>query len=146
LKRLPNLFAGVQLLTLSACNTGVGGTNADGKEVEGLGVLPQRKGAKAVLASLWSVADASTSLLMQEFYRIRESSANTKSEALRQAQLALLRGTASTADGAFAGRGIPHTEDSKVQHAKMPRFVFDPHNPYAHPYFWAPFFLMGNWL
>jgi CHAT domain-containing protein len=22
----------------------------------------------------------------------------------------------------------------------------DPDAPYAHPYFWAPFILMGNWL
>ena len=94
LKALPNLFGGVELLTLSACNTGVGDTNGNGKEVEGLGVLAQRKGAKAVVASLWPVADVSTSLLMQEFYRIRETSiGTTKLEALREAQLELLRGT-----------------------------------------------------
>ena len=48
----PTLFAGVDLLTLSACNTAIGGTEADGKEVEGLGVLAQRQGAKAVVATL----------------------------------------------------------------------------------------------
>jgi hypothetical protein len=71
LKTWANLFGGVQLLTLSACNTGVG----DGAEVEGFGALAQIQGAKAVVASLWPVADASTSRLMQEFYRIRESPA-----------------------------------------------------------------------
>jgi CHAT domain-containing protein len=110
LKTLPNLFSGVQLLTLSACNTGVG----DGAEVEGFGTLAQRQGAKSVIASLWPVADESTSRLMQEFYRIRESSPGmTKLEALREAQLELLHGAGT---------------------------------PYAHPYYWAPFFLMGNWL
>jgi CHAT domain-containing protein len=24
-------------------------------------------------------------------------------------------------------------------------FVTDPARPYAHPYYWAPFLLMGNW-
>ena len=110
LKTLPNLFSGVQLLTLSACNTGVG----DGAEVEGFGTLAQRQGAKAVVASLWNVADESTSRLMQQFYRIRESAPGmTKLEALRKAQLELLHGAGT---------------------------------PYAHPYYWAPFFLMGNWL
>ena len=58
----PNLFAGVQLLTLSACDTGMG----DGTEVEGFGTLAERQGAKAVIASLWPVADASTKVLMAE--------------------------------------------------------------------------------
>jgi CHAT domain-containing protein len=73
IKSLPNVFGGVELLTLSACNTATGGSGANGKEVEGFGVLAQRQGAKAVVASLWPVADRSTKLLMQEFYRSRES-------------------------------------------------------------------------
>ena len=125
LKTLPNLFSGVQLLTLSACNTGVG----DGAEVEGFGTLAQRQGAKAVIASLWPVADASTSKLMQEFYRIRESSPGIpKLEALREAQLELLRGNGPAATG--GARRFPVQLDA----------------PYTHPFYWAPFFLMGNWL
>jgi CHAT domain-containing protein/Tfp pilus assembly protein PilF len=138
LKFSASLFGGVQLLTLSACNTGVG----DGTEVEGFGTLAQRQGAKAVVASLWSVMDESTSRLMQEFYRIRESSPEiTKLEALRQAQLALMRGT-----GQFSGaaRGVSVRPDAASPDA--PRFPSDPKAPFAHPYFWAPFFLMGNWL
>jgi CHAT domain-containing protein/tetratricopeptide (TPR) repeat protein len=146
LKNLPNLFGGVQLLTLSACNTGLGDTNGDGKEVEGLGVLAQRKGAKAVVASLWSVADVSTSLLMQEFYRTRKSSTITKVEALREAQLALLRGTVMSSQNAPAKRELLHEEVVKVGQPEASSFVVDPKTPYAHPYYWAPFFLMGNWL
>ena len=41
----------VDLLTLSACDTAVG-DNARGQEVEGLGALAQKQGAKAVLATL----------------------------------------------------------------------------------------------
>ncbi|MBV9492291.1 MAG: tetratricopeptide repeat protein, partial [Verrucomicrobia bacterium] len=67
---IPNLFADVDLLTLSACNTAMGGTHPDGRELESLGMIAQRKGAKAVVATLWPVADESTRLLMQEFYRL----------------------------------------------------------------------------
>src|SRR5580700_5086954 len=103
LKNSANLFGGVQLLTLSACNTGMG----DGAEVEGFGALAQRQGAKAVVASLWPVADESTSRLMQEFYRIRESSAGmTKLEALREAQLRLLRGEVQIQPAAERDRGV----------------------------------------
>jgi CHAT domain-containing protein/Tfp pilus assembly protein PilF len=144
LESLPNLFGGVQVLTLSACNTGIGGAGADGKEVEGFGVLAQREGAKAVIASLWQVADASTSVLMQAFYRIRESSPRmTKGEALREAQVALLEHTPSAE--ATANRGLIAPEDGQAA-ASAPRFVPDPRHPYAHPYYWAPFFVMGNWL
>jgi CHAT domain-containing protein len=107
--------------------------NSDGSEVEGFGVLAQRKGAKAVVASLWPVADASTGLLMQEFYRIRQSDPkSTKIEALRRAQLRLLNGEIKPG-GAANERGVKVSRDQKVR-------------DYQHPYYWAPFFLMGNWL
>jgi CHAT domain-containing protein len=143
LKTSANLFGGVQLLTLSACNTGVG----DGTEVEGFGSLAQRQGAKAVIASLWPVADESTSRLMQEFYRFRKSAPEaTKLEALRQAQLALLRGTLRASQGAAAERALIHESGEEKATVQAPSFTRDPKAPYAHPYFWAPFFLMGNWL
>jgi CHAT domain-containing protein/tetratricopeptide (TPR) repeat protein len=150
LKTLPNLFGGVQLLTLSACNTGLGDNgNGNGKEVEGFGVLAQRKGAKAVVASLWSVADVSTGLFMQKFYRVRESSGVTKLEALRQAQLALLRGTVKVSEDAEDTKGrraLVQEEVASNGVLSAPAFVADPKAPYAHPFYWAPFFLMGNWL
>ncbi len=139
LKTLPNLFSGVQLLTLSACNTGVG----DGTEVEGFGTLAQRQGAKAVVASLWPVVDESTSLLMREFYRIRESSPGmTKLEALRESQLQLLRGEVQVTTDAQRDRGVA----LKSTPAGAASFPLSPNTPYAHPFYWAPFFLMGNWL
>ncbi|MBS1808160.1 MAG: CHAT domain-containing protein [Acidobacteria bacterium] len=85
LKHWPRAFDGVELLTLSACETGVG----DGREVESLGELAQRLGAKSVLATLLRVPDQSTARLMQQFYRLQ--SKMSKAEALRQAQLELLR-------------------------------------------------------
>jgi CHAT domain-containing protein len=104
-------FDNVDLLTLSACDTGLGGgRNAQGKEIEGFGVIAQQQGAKAVLATLWPVADQSTASLMADMYRRRQELQVSKIEALRQAQLAL---------------------------QAQPK--------YAHPYYWAPFILMGNW-
>jgi len=146
IKTLPNVFGGVELLTLSACNTATGGSGANGKEVEGFGVLAQRQGAKAVVASLWPVADRSTKVLMQEFYRLREANANTtKSEALRQAQLKLLHGDVAIEPATLAAsRQIVHEEDKSTT-ANKPRFTPDPKRPYAHPYYWAPFILIGNW-
>jgi CHAT domain-containing protein len=146
LKTSANLFGGVQLLTLSACNTGVG----DGAEVEGFGTLAQRQGAKAVIASLWPVADESTALLMREFYRIRETNtALTKLDALREAQLELLGGM-TTGSGASPQRGLVHDPAaSSARQVSKPLQTQAPQNQikdFRHPYFWAPFFLMGNWL
>lgn len=145
IKSLPNVFGGVELLTLSACNTATGGSGANGKEVEGFGVLAQRQGAKAVVASLWPVADRSTKLLMQEFYREREArNGESKIAALREAQLKLLRGELTVDATQSPSRQIAH-EDAKPEDAKRPLFKPDPKAPFAHPYYWAPFILIGNW-
>ena len=118
IKDLPTLFRGVDLLTLSACNTAVG-VGGNGEEVDGFGTLAQERGAKAVIASLWSVADTSTGVLMQKFYQIRMREPVTKAEALQQAQLSLLR------------KQVRSSELSDKD--------------YSHPYYWAPFILIGNW-
>lgn len=86
-------FAGVELLTLSACQTAVVEKDSSGKEIEGFGYVAQQKGAKAILATLWSVADESTSRLMSEFYRMHKANpAMTKAEALQRAQIAMIQG------------------------------------------------------
>lgn len=130
-----NLFGGVDLLALSACETGVGEKDEEGREVEGFGVLAQNKGAKAVLATLWPVADESTAKLMAEFYRLREAKSANKAEALRQAQLQLLRGAEKKNSSEERGVKLPNQAPN----------VADPMKPHAHPYYWAPFILIGNW-
>ena len=99
----------VELLVLSACQTASG----DRRAALGLAGFALRSGARSTVATLWSVSDRSTAELMSQFYnRLTAPNATiTKAEALRQAQLTLL---------------------------KDPR--------YNHPYFWAPFVLVGNWL
>ena len=145
MKADPNIFAGVDLLTLSACNTAMEVRSAGGKEVEGFGALAQRLGARSVLASLWPVADASTPVLMREFYRLRRTHpALSKAAGLRQAQMQLLHGNVTASS--------PPSKTNRAQRAKiagaadtsLPLFVPDPKAPYAHPYYWAPFVLIGN--
>ena len=110
-KEPEDLFGGVELLTLSACETGAQKEReADGREVDSFAELAQRKGAQAILASLWKVDDISTSRLMAEFYQKRQLKNLTKAGALQRAQLALLK-------------------DRR----------------YAHPFYWSPFILIGNW-
>jgi CHAT domain-containing protein len=136
-------FRGVELLTLSACNTAASGATADGKEVECFGTIAQERGAKAVIASLWPVSDRSTSALMQTFYRLRAASpAETKAELLRRAQTELLTGRLSVPAGTAADRALVHEEGPAV--SGQPPFTPDPAAPFAHPYYWAPFVLIGN--
>jgi CHAT domain-containing protein len=114
-QELLDLELRAELVTLSACQTALG------QEVSGEGILGLTwalfvAGTPSSIVTQWQVADQSTSKLMQAFYRqLRPASANplaaiSKAEALRQAQLHLMR------DG---------------QH--------------AHPYYWAPFVLVGGW-
>jgi CHAT domain-containing protein len=136
------IFAGVDLLTLSACETAMAG-GGTGAEVEGFGVLAQRKGARAIVASLWPVADASTAELMREMYRILGSEGEeTRIGALRRAQLRLLRGETAASGAGLGPRGV---RPAGAEGAAGARFVVDPKRLYAHPYYWAPFILIGNW-
>jgi CHAT domain-containing protein len=123
-------FHGTQLLTLSACSTAKGDAAQDGLEMDSLGMIAQQKDAAAVLATLWDVNDASTSRLMSDFYsRWVKLPGDGKAEALRQAQIAFVRGSRS--GSASNERG------SKLEQ--------EPHAAnYAHPFYWAPFVLIGN--
>ncbi|MEM8603691.1 MAG: CHAT domain-containing tetratricopeptide repeat protein [Cyanobacteria bacterium P01_H01_bin.121] len=77
------------LVVLSACETGEGRITGDG--VVGLSRAWLAAGAGSVLVSLWPVADQSTAVLMQQFYRNVQQGLEPD-KALRQAMLTLLRG------------------------------------------------------
>jgi CHAT domain-containing protein len=117
---LPN----VDLVVLSACKTAVGGELGNGEEILGFGYQIQRTGARAAIASLWSVDDGGTQVLMNAFYAALERGM-TKAEALRQAQIALITGD-------FTGLDID------VPAQLQPSL--------DRPYYWAPFILIGNGL
>ena len=80
---------GTELVVLSACETGLG-QGYYGQGVMGLQRAFQAAGARAVVASLWKVDDAATTVLMEQFYTNLWSKKMPKLEALRQAQLTVL--------------------------------------------------------
>ncbi|HEY9880967.1 MAG TPA: CHAT domain-containing protein, partial [Leptolyngbyaceae cyanobacterium] len=127
---LPN----VDLVVLSACETALGGELGNGEEILGLGYQVQRTGARAAIASLWSVDDGGTQILMNAFYSGLERGL-TKAEALRQAQIALITGDASSVT---AERGTVEIVDAQT--GSPQRTQLDS------PYYWAPFILIGNGL
>lgn len=96
----------IELLILSACQTAAG----DKRAALGLAGVAIRSGARSTIATLWSVQDNSTAELITRFYTELKQPGITRAEALRQAQLSLLRSS-----------------------------------DYQHPYYWAPFVLVGNW-
>jgi len=131
----PVAFHGTRLLTLSACSTAKDYKSRNGLEMDSLGMIAQQKDAEAVLATLWDVNDSSTSQLMSDFYaRWIQDPISGKAEALRRAQMALLRG-AAVSPGATSERGVEVVQEpaSSAQDAG-----------YSHPFYWAPFVLIGN--
>jgi CHAT domain-containing protein/Tfp pilus assembly protein PilF len=156
IKNNPRLsFRGIELLTLSACQTAVVEKDSSGKEIEGFGYVAQQKGAKAILATLWSVADESTQLLMSEFYRLHKGNPRlTKAAALQLAQQEMIEGKlqpkltlTGTKSAAATQEGTSErtTTDGTMDASRAPSFPYDPKRPYAHPFYWAPFILIGNW-
>jgi len=109
------------LVVLSACETALGKETA-GEGIIGLTRAFQYAGAESVVASLWSVADASTAALMERFYA-HLSEGLAKDEALRRAQIDLLNGPVRVTDPDGTERDFDAT----------------------HPFFWAPFQLTGDW-
>ena len=77
----------IELLVLSACQTADG----DNRAALGIAGIAVRAGARSTIASLWSIGDESTALLMSQFYRELIDKQLPKAEALRQAQLFLLK-------------------------------------------------------
>ncbi|MEP7287559.1 MAG: CHAT domain-containing protein [Chloroflexota bacterium] len=102
-----------ELVVLSGCETAVGKLSA-GDEFSGLNRAFLYAGAPNVLASLWSVDDKATGLLMKAFFEARAKGMGI-TEALQSAQ-ATVR-TFKDSDGK---------------------------TPYASPYYWAPFILTGR--
>ena len=88
------IFEGMRLhadlVVLSACQTGLG-EEAGGEGLLGLTRAFQYAGARSIVASLWRVSDASAAPLMERFHA-GLLAGESKDRALRDAQIALLRG------------------------------------------------------
>ncbi|MFZ0553007.1 MAG: CHAT domain-containing protein, partial [Steroidobacteraceae bacterium] len=110
-------FTGLDLVTLSACQTAMsGGQTDDGREIEGLSAIVQQRGARQVVASLWRVEDESTAQLMRAMYGALTAHSTDVARALQRAQKSLRAQTVS-------GR-----------------------RPYEHPYYWAGFVVSSSEL
>ena len=131
----------VHLVVLSACETALGGPDAEGIEIAGMSsYFLKYPRASAVMASLWLVNDPATSRLMRQFYHYL-AEGKTKAEALQQTQLDFLNHTQTvtenderTGDGGFIQRDIETGLPVNVS------------NNLSHPYYWAAFILIGNGL
>ncbi|MEO0868972.1 MAG: CHAT domain-containing protein, partial [Cyanobacteria bacterium J06642_11] len=79
----------IELLVLSACQTAAG----DDRAVLGLAGIAIQSGARSTLSSLWVIQDQSTAILMELFYQALNNPDTpvTRAEALRQAQLQLMK-------------------------------------------------------
>jgi CHAT domain-containing protein/tetratricopeptide (TPR) repeat protein len=126
------------LIVLSACETALGSAElGNGIEVLGLGFQLQRVGARAVMASLWQVSDRGTQVLMTAFYAALNQGM-TKADALREAQLALINSSDGPGEAGDRGIGVV---GNPTNASGTTRAV-----GYSHPYYWAPFILIGNGL
>jgi filamentous hemagglutinin family protein len=123
----------VELLVLSACTTAVGDEDAE----LGFAGLAVQAGVKSALASLWYVSDAGTLGLMSEFYQ-QLRTAPIKAEALRQAQLGMLKGKVRLQDGRLHNSG-------SLQGVPLPaELVARGDKNLSHPYYWAAFTMIGS--
>ncbi len=121
----------VDLLVLSACDTALG----DRESELGFAGLAVTSGVRSALASLWQVSDGGTMGLMTEFYQQIQAT-TTKSEALRQAQLAMLRGEVRLEGGSLVTPKGNFPLNEELQKLGDRRFT--------HPYFWSAFTMIGN--
>ena len=76
----------VELLTLSACQTAAG----DNRAALGLAGVAVKAGVRSALATLWTISDQATALLIDEFYVRLQDTSLSKARSLQQAQIKLL--------------------------------------------------------
>ncbi|NEO83857.1 MAG: CHAT domain-containing protein [Spirulina sp. SIO3F2] len=119
----------VELLVLSACKTAFGDSYAE----LGFAGLAVQAGVKTTLASLWQISDLGTMRLMQSFYeQLSNPDVTIKAEALRQAQLALLRGEATAENTLLTDMALP------------PELAQYANTDLSHPFYWSAFTLVGS--
>ena len=138
-------------MVLSACETGRGKTTG-GDDVVGLTRGLLATGAQAAIVSLWPVDDIAASLFMGEFYR-QLSTSGAPSQALGGAQrfLASLDATTRQVElnkmrTSLAQLSTAETMPSEIglaRHLGNIEEAMRSESDYRHPYYWAPFILVG---
>jgi CHAT domain-containing protein/tetratricopeptide (TPR) repeat protein len=117
-----------ELVVLSACETNVG-VAAGGEGLFALQRAFHSAGARTVVASLWKVEDYATAAFMEEFYRQLLQPGQSKAEAFRQSQLALLRRYDTSSRRLLRESNTSPSENA----APLPAA------------YWAAFVLSGDW-
>ena len=121
----------VDLLVLSACETALGDEDAE----FGFAGFAMQAGVKSTLASLWRINDAGTVVLMSEFYQ-KLKSTPVKAEALRQAQISMLKEKVFVEGTKVRGSAIE---------VNLPETISETESQnYDHPFYWAGFTIIGN--
>ena len=119
---------GTEIAVLSACETGVGEVR-NGRGVFGLRRALVLAGARTQVMTLWQVADKPTKDIMVSWYE-QVLDGVPGAEAMRQAQLAALRGVALPGT---MERGVRPRVEVAAGSARL-----------RHPYYWAPFIVSGD--
>jgi tetratricopeptide (TPR) repeat protein len=154
-KMLRSWHLKAELVTLSACQSGLGKYER-GEGFVGFAQALILCGSRSVCLSLWKVDDAATALLMQRFYanllgkRDGLKGPLPKAAALREAKEWLrnlsrakaLKVAAQVSQGVQRGKGRPKLELLPAVPEVAPAAKED--RPYAHPYYWAAFVLIGD--
>jgi CHAT domain-containing protein len=122
-----------ELLVLSACRTAVGDEMAE----LGFAGLAVRTGVKSALASLWYVSDEGTLALMMGFYQSLHS-APIKSEALRQAQIAMIHNQVQIPSSQLQSSKQNNGNSLPPELARLENMNL------SHPYYWSAFTMIGS--
>jgi CHAT domain-containing protein len=114
--RILGLDLDADLVILSACNSGGPGGTTAGESLSGLARAFFYAGARSMLVTHWSVNDQAAAYLVTDtLRRMRTGAGSGVAAAMREAELSLL-------DAAMKSPG----------------------SPAAHPFFWAPFAVIGE--
>jgi CHAT domain-containing protein len=140
---------GARLAALSACETAIVGSRLP-DEVVSLSSALLQAGFAGVIASMWSVSDLFTALLMPRIYQLWIQDGVSPHQALRQAVKWLREQTAADLAKSFeAARARAANVDSKDYEQASEawqHFAYDyapEDRPYAHGVFWAAFAYTG---
>jgi CHAT domain-containing protein/Flp pilus assembly protein TadD len=144
-----------ELVTLSACQTALGKYER-GEGFVGFAQALILSGSRSVCLSLWEVNDTATALLMERFYqnmlgkRAGLDAPMGKAAALAEAKawLRTLPRAEARARAAMVSKGVARGKGRPVSEV-LPRLPEPPAaardtSPYAHPYYWAAFVLIGD--
>ena len=125
-------FSKTDLVTLSACETGLGDMSLDG--VFGLQRGFKKAGVKTILMSLWPISDIATKLLMKKFYQNIIEFNQSKVEALHNAKKYL---ASLTLDD------LKDEDKSTIVNDIYGEIKIDKNAKiFASPYYWASFVLL----